>query len=134
VSPLARRAAPRFIAAAILTLAAGLIGGLEAATTARANAGTHSTQADAALLPDDAVQVPETVAVQPARAPILGRGAGIARVPSVVPAVAVLAAGLGCLGTTLRSSDWADHGFLPGGPLSWAGPGGRRAPPTSPAA
>jgi hypothetical protein len=136
VSPLARRGARRFIAAAVLTftLAAGLIAGPVAVTTAGATAATHATQPDAALLPDDALRVPVTVGVQPARVPTVGRAAGIARVPSVMPAVAALAAGLRCPGTTLRSSFGADHEVLAGGRLSWAGPGGRRAPPPAPAA
>jgi hypothetical protein len=136
VSPLARRDARRFIAAAVLavTLAAGLIVGPEAVTTAGASAATHSTQSDAALLPDDALLAPVTVGVQPARVPTVGRAAGIAGVPSVIPAAVALAAGLGCLGTTLRSSVGADHKVLGGGRLSWAGPGGRRAPPPAPAA
>jgi hypothetical protein len=112
----------------MLALAVATIAGLEGVTTAGAEASPPSAQA-AALLPDDAVHGTETVGVQPPRTPTVRRTAGILTVRSVTFAVAALAAGLASVGACRRFGRPADD-RLPGrGPLPWAGPGGRRAPP-----
>ena len=118
----------RFVAVAILALAVATISGLEAVTTAGADAPPPSTLA-AALLPDDAVHGTETVGVQPPRAPAVGRAASLPTVRCVALAVAAVAAGLACVGACRRSGRPADDRLPARGPLAWAGPGGRRAPP-----
>jgi hypothetical protein len=129
----ARHRAARFVAVASLALAVATISGLETVTTAGADAQPPSTQA-AALLPDDAVHGAETVGVQPPRAPAVGRAASLPTVRSVALAVAAVAAGLACVGAWRRSGRPADDRLPARGPLAWAGPGGRRAPPLAPAA
>jgi hypothetical protein len=129
----ARHRAARFVAVAILTLVVATISGPETLTTAGADAQPPSTQA-AALLPDDAVHGFETVGVQPPRAPAVGRAASIPTVRSVTLAGAAVAAGLACVGAFRCSGRHADDRLPARGPLAWAGPGGRRAPPLARAA
>jgi hypothetical protein len=129
----ARRGAARFVAVAILTLAVTTISGPEAVTTAGTDAELPSTQA-AALLPNDAVHGTETVGVQPPRAPDVGRAGSVSSVRSVALAVAAVAAGLACVCACHRSGRPADDRLPARGPLAWAGPGGRRAPPLARAA
>jgi hypothetical protein len=124
----ARHRAAQFVAVAILALAAATISGPEAVTTAGADAPPPSMQA-AALLSNDAVHGTETVGVQPPRIPAVGRAASIPSVRSVTLAVAAVAAGLACVGACRCSSRPADDRLPARGP-AWAGPGGRRAPPT----
>ena len=129
----ARHRAARFVAVAVLALAVATIFGLESVTTAAAATQPPSTHA-AAALPDDAVRGIETVGVQPPRAPAIGRAGGIPTVQSVTLAVAALAAGLACVGACRRSDRPANDRLPARGPLPWAGPGGRRAPPVAHAA
>jgi hypothetical protein len=117
----------------MLALAVATIAGLEAVTTAGADASAQSAQAPE-LLPDDAVHGTETVGVQPPRAPAVGRAASLPTVRSVALAVAAVAAGLASVGAWRRSGRPADDRLPARGPLAWAGPGGRRAPPLAPAA
>ena len=123
-----RHRTARFVAVAILALAVTTISGPEAVTTAGADAQPPSTQA-AALLPNDAVHGTETVGVQPPRAPDVGRAGSTSSVRSVALAVAAMAAGLACVAACRRSGPPADDQLPARGPLAWAGPGGRRAPP-----
>jgi hypothetical protein len=118
----------RFVAVVMLALAVTTISRLGAVTTAGADAPPASTRA-AALLPDDAVPGTETVGVQPPSAPEVGRSGGVPSVRSVVLAVAAVAAGLACVGVFRPSERPADDRLPVRGPLAWAGPGGRRAPP-----
>lgn len=127
-----RQGAARFVAVAILALAVATISGPEAVTTAGADAQPPSTPA-AALLPNDAVHGTETVGVQPPRVPDVGR-ASISSVRSVALAVVAVAAGLACVAACRRSGRPGGDRLPARGPLAWAGPGGRRAPPLARAA
>jgi hypothetical protein len=133
VIPPTRHGAARLVGVAILALAVGMISGLEIVTAAGAGAHRPSTEPAAALLPNDAVHGPETVGVQPPRTPTVGRAVGVTGVRSVTLAVAVFAAGVACLGACPWSCRRADDELPTRGPLAWAGPGGRRAPPLTPA-
>jgi hypothetical protein len=123
----------RFVALVMVALAVTTISRLGAVATVGADAPPASAQA-AALLPDDAVPGTETVSVQPPRALDLGRAGGVPSVRSVVLAVAALSAGLAALGVLRPSGRPAGDRLPVRGPLAWAGPGGRRAPPLARAA
>ena len=127
----ARHRAARFVAVAILALTVATIAGPEIVTTGGADPQPPSTQA---LLPDDAVHGTETVGVQPPRAPAIGRAAGIPTVQSVALVVTAMAAGLACVGACRCSRRRAGDRLPARGPVAWAGPGGRRAPPLARAA
>jgi hypothetical protein len=129
----ARQGVARFVAVAILALAVATISGPEAVTTAGADAQPPSTPA-AALLPNDAVHGTETAGVQPPRVPDVGRAGSISSVRSVALAVAAVAAGLACVGACRRSGRPGGDRLPARGPLAWAAPGGRRAPPLARAA
>ena len=134
MTPPARYGAARAIAVALLALAVGVITAREVVTTVAADARRPSTEGATALLSNDAVHGGKTVGVQPPRTPTVGRAADVATVRSVVPAVATPAAGLACVGASLWSRRRADDELCRRGPVAWAGPGGRRAPPVMPAA
>ncbi|MGH9286920.1 MAG: hypothetical protein ACRD0V_01265 [Acidimicrobiales bacterium] len=116
-------------AVAILALAAGVITGMEILTVAGPEAHRSSSEPAAALLWSDDADGPEAVGTQPPRNPAVGRAIDVARVRSVVLAVAVLAAGVARLRAHRRSCLWTGREFVVRGALAWAGPGGRRAPP-----
>ena len=123
----------RFVAVVMLALAVMTISRPGAVATGGTDAPPASKQA-AALLPDDAVSGTETVGVQPPRPPDVGRVGGVPSVRPVALAVAAMAAGLAGVGVC-RSSGRPVGDRLPvRGPLAWAGPGGRRAPPLARAA
>jgi hypothetical protein len=124
----ARHSVARFVAIATLALAVATIVGAETVTTA--GVGTQPPPAQTAtLLEDDATRGAETVGVQPPRAPAVGRAASVPMARSVALAVAAVAAGLACVGACRRSR-WRADDRLPARVLrTWAGPGGRRAPP-----
>jgi hypothetical protein len=127
----ARHRVAWFVAAATIALAVGMILGAETVTTAGAATQPPSARA-AALLEDDAVHGTEAVSVQPPRAPDVGRAAGLPTVRSLTLSVAALAAGPACVGACRRRP--GDERLLARSPRSWAGPGGRRAPPLARAA
>ncbi len=118
---------------AILAVAVVGITGLEIVTTVGADAHRPSTQSAAALLTNDTVHGAQTVGVLPPRTPTVGPGPGVATARAVVLAVVALAAGLACGRACLWSCRRAGDDLPARGPLAWAGPGGRRAPPLAPA-
>ena len=128
MNPLGRHRAARFVALALLSLAVATIARLEAVSAADADAQPVSAQ-PVALLADDAVLGTQAVGTQPPRVPDVGRASSIRSVRSVGLPVAALAAVLACVGACRRSGRPADERLPARGPMAWAGPGGRRAPP-----
>ncbi len=130
---LARHGIARFVAVAILSLAVTAITGLEALTAALADTEPASAPATA-LLPDDDLHGPETVGAQPPRAPDVGRSGSSRSARSAALAVAAPGTVLSCVGACRRSGRSAEKRLPARGPMAWAGPGGRRAPPHTRAA
>jgi len=127
VSPRAGRFGRRLVA--ILALAVGMITGLEIIAAADPEAHQSSNEQAAAWLWSDDVDGREAVGTQPPRAPAVVRAADVARARSAVLAVAVLTAGVACLGTVASSCRRVREQLAARRSLAWAGPGGPRAPP-----
>ena len=129
----ARHRGAWFVAVATLALAVAMLLAAKTLTTAGADTQPPSAQA-ATLLEDDAVHRAEAVAVQPPRAPDIGRAGSVPSVRSVMLAAAAVAAVLACVGACRRSRRPANDRLPAPGHRAWAGPGGRRAPPIADAA
>jgi hypothetical protein len=105
-----------------------MITGLGLSAAADPEAHQSSNEPAAARMWSDDLHGLEVIGTQPPRAPAVVRAADVARVRSVVLAVAVLAAGVACLGI----SPWSRRrvGRLAVRPsLAWAWARGPRAPP-----
>jgi hypothetical protein len=127
VSPRAGRFGRRLVA--ILALAAGMITGLGLIAAADPEAQQSSNEPAAAWMWSDDVHGPEVIGTQPPRAPAVVRAADVARLRSVVLVVAVLAAGVACLGISPWSRRRVGERLAVRRSLAWAWARGPRAPP-----